>query len=96
MADEEEMQQQEEATPKTGLMCFLNSERECGADCMAYNTYPSESPYLDEQQKHCTFIVGVERVGRYAGGILKLIKDANSDSIREKNSKPSTPTPTGA
>jgi hypothetical protein len=67
---------------KNGLACFINGDRICGADCMAFTTVPSESPYLNEQQKHCSLIVSAERLGRYAGGILSLFKKADADSKR--------------
>jgi hypothetical protein len=67
---------------KNGLICFLNTDRQCGADCMAYTTIASESPYLNEQQKHCVLIVGAERLGRHSGGILSLLKKTDADSKR--------------
>ena len=75
---------------RNGLICFMNEERQCGADCMAYSTQPSESPYLGPQQKHCTLIVAVERLGRHTGGLLSLMKKSNADAQREP-AKPVSP-----
>lgn len=73
---------------RNGLMCFMDADRECGPDCMAYSTFASESPYLNQQQKNCSLIVGVERLGRYAGGIMKIIKDTKHDNERSKGNIP--------
>lgn len=73
---------------KNGLLCFMGDERVCGPDCMAYTTMPSESPYLNEQQKHCMFIVSAERLGRYAGGILSLLKSSKADTARKGTTLP--------
>jgi hypothetical protein len=76
---------------KNGLVCFLNMERPCGPDCMAYTTFASESPHLNEQQKHCTLIVGVERLGRYAGGLLSILKKSQADARRAASRTPPSP-----
>jgi len=73
---------------RNGLNCFLNDVRVCGSDCMAYTTFASESPYLNDQQKHCSAIVGIERLGRYAGGILSLLKNDKADAGRAKKAPP--------
>lgn len=78
---------------KNGLNCFLNDTRVCGPDCMAYTTAASESPYLNDQQKHCVAIVGIERLGRYAGGILSTIKKSDADAKRAPI--PKAPDPMG-
>lgn len=78
--------------PKNGLVCFLNMDRPCGPDCMAYTTNKAESVYLNEQQKHCTLIVGIERLGRYTGGLLSIIKANKADAQRAVSVKPPSPT----
>lgn len=58
---------EEDARPKTtGLYCFLNSDRACGAECMAYVTLPRMPvrPELNEQQAHCELLLCFERMGR--------------------------------
>lgn len=65
-----------------GLVCFLSHERPCGADCMAFITQPSESPALNEQQKCCIALVSLERLGRYSGGLLKMVNNFIADVER--------------
>lgn len=77
---------------RNGLVCFMNMDRPCGSDCMAYTTAPSESVYLGEQQRHCVAIVGVERLGRYAGGILSLLSKKKADDARAGIKAPPNPT----
>lgn len=60
------------------LTCFLNPDRFCAADCMAYSVFPDENAHLDSGPKHCTIISSVERTGRslnIIGGLLnELLK----------------------
>jgi hypothetical protein len=37
-------QPDDDVKPGTGLYCFLNAERECGPDCMAFLPVPIEGP----------------------------------------------------
>lgn len=82
-----------EATPggpaETGLFCFLNIDRPCSAECMAYVTTESESPALSDQQKRCTLLVAAERLGRYAGGGVSLLRKHMEDAKRAGASPPS-------
>ena len=92
---DEETQSQNLAEPSTnGLYCFIDADRPCSPECMAYTSQQSESPTLGMQQKNCSLIVGVERLGRFAGGIVQLLKRAQSDAQREAGTKP-PPSPMG-
>jgi hypothetical protein len=91
--DEEYIEEPDEMddNPETnGLVCFMNIDRPCGADCMAYAQEDSESKYLSDQQKGCTVLVSIERLGRYAGGIMKTIKDSQADTARARQVAPAT------
>lgn len=57
-----------------GLICFFNPDRVCSSDCMAFTTQATESPSLNAQQKHCSLLVSVERVGRFTGVLVQLLK----------------------
>lgn len=61
--------------PKNGLMCFLNDVRQCGPECMAFTTSPAESPMFNQQQKHCTLLVSMDRLGRHTGIAAKILSD---------------------
>lgn len=80
---------------RNGLICFMDMDRQCGADCMAYQTLPSESVYLNDDQKHCTLLVAAERLGRYSGGILKHLKDVAADSRRATTGSTTPPIKAG-
>lgn len=69
----------------SGLYCFAHPDRVCRADCMSYTTQPAESPSLNEQQKHCLILVAIERLGRYSGAIMTLLKRGKEDSARVIN-----------
>ena len=77
------------------LYCFLNEERQCGADCMAYRSMPEEpSPYLDQAQTHCLILASVERLGRGVhgvGSLLKQMKVQADDAKRNPNHPPPNP-----
>ena len=81
MPDEQEIQADD-------LLCWLNPDRICGADCQAYTTLPAESNILNEQQKHCVLLVALERLGRYSGAIARLLKEAKGDLDRAMQSLP--------
>jgi hypothetical protein len=99
--DDEAPRAPEVKPDSNGLFCFLNGERECGADCMAYLTEPnSESPHLGLQQKNCILLVSVERLGRSTAGIASLVNKAQQASAKEaadrmRQSHPSPPDPRG-
>ncbi len=76
------------------LYCFLNAQRVCGADCMAFVTYPRESTKSELQglQPHCAFINNADRVGRnvviMASSLVERQKQqklAQIDAQREAN-----------
>jgi hypothetical protein len=71
-----------------GLQCFLNNERPCDATCMSYTTEPSESPTLNDQQKHCVVIVALERLGRYGGAVAKAVIETKADVVRAIQAMP--------
>jgi len=73
--DEQELQ-------LTDLMCFFNSERVCGAECMAYTTQEAEAKLLNEQQKHCVVLVALERTGRHSGMAIKAVRDLKDEIVR--------------
>ena len=63
---------QEEMSPSLGAFCFLDRDRMCTAECMAYVTHPrhkSSSSDLSEEQSHCALLAGLERTGR---GVIAL------------------------
>lgn len=45
------------------LYCFLNRDRPCGADCMAYKSMPDENRHLDPSQAHCVLVDSAEKAG---------------------------------
>jgi hypothetical protein len=91
--EEELIEQSEMRPPETGLYCFLDAKRPCGASCMAFVTHPNHKTVaaseLSEQQIHCALITGVERTGRNlvmlassASGILKKQSIKETDDRR--------------
>ena len=89
------MEHQEDDPTKVyenGLFCFLNSSRPCSSECMAYTVTPTESPTLGDQQKNCVLIVGVERLGRFSGAIMTLLKNKTADEVRRSHKSPPTGT----
>lgn len=87
-----------EDDPRNGLVCFLNMDRPCGPDCMAYTTLPSEAPQLNHQQRNCVLLVSVERLGRHTGILAKLNKElidqgkkARADKSRTEQTPPPSP-----
>jgi hypothetical protein len=89
--DKDEAEIVDQPMTHNGLMCFFNAERECGADCMAYTTEATESKQLSTQQKNCTVLVAVERLGRFMGNVSTDFHKMQADRVRQ--SQPSPPDP---
>lgn len=70
-------------TREDTLLCFLTPDRMCGADCMAYVTFPrtASSSELSEHQAHCILLSSAERVGR---NITILASDLVKTSRRQR------------
>lgn len=50
----------------SGLACFMNQDRICGADCMAFlPQVPEGDTYKGEQWAHCHLLVNADRAGRH-------------------------------
>lgn len=81
----------EDDAEKNGLICFLDSTRECGPDCMGY-IHPDEkvenSPLLNRQQQNCVLLISVERLGRYVGAGVSMLRKDKADQARQPMSPP--------
>lgn len=81
---------------KTGLYCFIDSARPCGAECMAYlSTRPEGRDYEGQQWAKCGILVslhkGAKHVVALAGmgdSLLKHLRVKHADAVREKQSLP--------
>ena len=60
-------------SPRNGLLCFLNADRVCGADCASYSPEPGGGPSLSEEQRHCVLLCSAERLGRHSGLIARSV-----------------------
>lgn len=61
--------------PDSHGACFINQDRVCGPDCMAFLTVPpTGNAYQGENWAHCMVLVNLDRTGRH----LTIL--ANNDS----------------
>jgi hypothetical protein len=80
---------------KNGLYCFLNKDRECGSECMAF-IHPPEGPdYKDQQWSNCLLLVNAHRGGKHlviladtTGKLLGLTKNKQADEARANQPAP--------
>lgn len=81
--DTEELPEEVDKTGLEQMMCFMDAERICGPDCMAFLTFPrrANSSELSEMQSHCTFLSSADRIGR---NITILAAALHATSIRNK------------
>lgn len=98
--DEDEEGILDSPAASNGLFCFLDSSRECGADCMAYTTEASENKAMSTQQRNCLVLVSVDRLGRFMGNMAtsahKMQTRAATDAAdRARQSQPTPPNPRG-
>lgn len=92
----EESVPQEGAEPpppqNSGLACFMNQDRICGADCMAFLPQKPEGVHFQgEQWAHCHLLVNADRAGRHlvvlasvGSKISGLQSKATAEAVRQQ------------
>jgi hypothetical protein len=78
---------------KSGLLCFINPDRVCDSDCMAFLVAcPEGRDYEGQQWSKCMLLVNAHKVGKHAvaiagqgDGLLKHLRVKRADEIREGN-----------
>lgn len=88
-------------TNKEGMHCFLNSERVCGADCMAFVApieKPDHSDFIGKEWAQCHLLINAHRVGKHvailavtADSLLKKVKTYFADKERGDQVSPQEP-----
>ena len=64
--------------------CFINQERICGPDCMAYLTAaPEGKAYMGENWAHCMILINLDRTGRH----LTILANTNSSLFSLKRNE---------
>ena len=60
---------------KTGLFCFMDKDRACGTDCMAFQTMPmAKGPDYDERQwAHCTVLVSLHQGSKHMVAVANTL-----------------------
>ncbi len=88
--------------PPTGLACFLNAERMCGADCMAFDAAPDGADYKDKQWANCMLLVNAHRGGKHlivlaqvGSALVQSAKNEAADRLRSNQPLPPSPKGTG-
>lgn len=67
--------------PEVKGACFLNQDRVCGADCMAFlPTAPQGVAYIGQQWAHCLLLVNAERTGKH----LIVLADIGNKLVASK------------
>jgi hypothetical protein len=71
--------------PRNGLMCFKDQNRECGAACMAFLTYPpADKDFVGQQWAHCMELVALHRSSKHmviiAGTLTKVQQRLDNES----------------
>lgn len=76
-------------TEKTGLFCFMDKDRSCGADCMAFQPEPmAKGPDYDGRQwSHCTALVALHQGGKHLVAVANTLVQ-----IGRKQNTPGVPT----
>lgn len=79
---------------KTGLFCFKDSSRICGADCMAFTDAPEGPEYIGKQWARCLILVNHHRTGKHLvvlASIADKIEKRMTDARRTNQSPPPRP-----
>ena len=84
-----------EDVAKNGLVCFLDKDRPCGADCMAYTEQPEGQDYQGKQWANCMLLVNAHRGGKHltilasvGGELVKKAKNEAADRLRTNQPPP--------
>jgi hypothetical protein len=83
-----------------GLTCFLNMERACGPDCMAFDAAPEGPDYKDRQWANCMLLVNAHRGGKHlivlAQVGAEIVRKAKTEAAdRARINQPPPPSPVG-
>ena len=71
---------------KTGLFCFMNADRVCSADCMAFlHPPPAEPDYAGQQWASCLLLVNVHRGGKH---LVILASEAHKLAAQGRTAPP--------
>jgi hypothetical protein len=91
-SDTEEVAYHPETRPKeSGLSCFMDIARMCGADCMAYlPEVPPGPDYKGQQWAHCKVLADMHRGSKH----LTILASAAGDIVRRQGTPP-IPVPGG-
>lgn len=83
------MQETKDIEAPDGLYCFLNPERACGADCMAYETPPNYKDFIGKQWARCVLLVNAHRVGKH----LPILAGSLGTLVTQEQDKARMPQP---
>lgn len=88
---------EEDTKPTTGLYCWVNSERECGSDCMAYQACPVEgADYctpdgVPNQWARCMLLVNAHKVSKHVVLLASLARSAEHRASQVSPQQPVLP-----
>ena len=80
-----------ELPPMNELVCFLDKERGCGPDCMAFSIN-TPGPDYNEPWGHCLYLASLFRISKHAVIMaqhseisVRMMHAATADSVRASN-----------
>lgn len=89
----------DEPEKKSGLYCFLNAERVCSSDCMAFVAPPDGPDYRDQQWANCLLLINAHRGGKHlvvlASATGELLQRSKNEAADRARNQPGPPSPTG-
>lgn len=81
---------------ETGLFCWRDKERACGAECMAFlPQVPPSNDYIGQQWAHCMLLVAEHRKGKHLVILSEDVHKLHDELKRGRASAllPDPPTP---
>lgn len=84
----------EKPRDSSGLLCFINGDRVCSTDCMAYQlVIPEGKDYEGQQWAKCMLLTSAHRLQKHvvalatdSASVVKHLKIVKADSTRVINS----------
>ena len=84
--------------PEGSTCCFLNSERVCGPDCIAFIPQiekPTHSDFIGKEWSKCHILINLHRGGKHlvilaeaAGNLVGSLKKQSADAQRTNQPEP--------
>ena len=73
---------------ESGLFCWKDATRPCGADCMAYADPPQGADYENKQWAYCQLLVNSHKTAKHLAIVARVLSADQADRQRANQPPP--------